>query len=112
MRSINGILLIFLLFVLQYGKIVSYWECMVNPVSLVHCDCETILSGSDHQDGITTTANVTGKILQDYIPFDTTLEEPLPEYNLSLELQNRSEDYLVNGFLIALYHPPENIMVN
>ena len=112
MRSINGILLIFLLFVLQYGKIVSYWECVVNPVSLVHCDCETILSGADHQDGITTTANVTGKILQDYIPFNTALEKPLPEYNFSLELQNESEEFPVDGFLLALYHPPETLMVS
>ena len=112
MSSINGILLIFLLFLLQYGKIVSYWECMVNPVSLVHCDCETILSGADHQDGIRNSANVSGKVLQDYVPFDTTLEQSLPEYNFSLELHNESGELPVNGFLLALYHPPENIMVN
>lgn len=47
MRKITSILLLGIFFLLQYGKIVSYWHCKIiaSSVTDTHCDCEDPVNG-------------------------------------------------------------------
>jgi hypothetical protein len=52
MRRVTALLLLICFFAIQYGRIMSYWECrLMAPTAAAKCDCEKIMAQSDDKQG-------------------------------------------------------------
>jgi hypothetical protein len=48
MRRLSAILLLICFFAIQYGRIMSYWECRLRAATTAaKCDCEKIMAQAD-----------------------------------------------------------------
>jgi hypothetical protein len=52
MRRVTALLLLICFFAIQYGRIMSYWECrLMASTAAAKCDCEKIMAQSDDKQG-------------------------------------------------------------
>lgn len=52
MRRLTALLLLICFFAIQYGRIMSYWECrLMATTAAAKCDCEKIMAQADDKKG-------------------------------------------------------------
>ncbi|QEC42702.1 hypothetical protein [Pseudobacter ginsenosidimutans] len=52
MQRLTALLLLICFFAIQYGRIMSYWECrLMAATAAAKCDCEKIMAQADEKKG-------------------------------------------------------------
>lgn len=61
MRRVTALLLLVCFFAIQYGRIMSYWECRLKATTAAaKCDCEKIMAQADDKKGHFAASSVKG----------------------------------------------------
>ena len=109
MRKISSILLFGIFFLLQYGKIVSYWHCKIisSSVTTTHCDCEDLINGKTKDNPPATDIHTIAKekSLEVFIINSGQSFQDISILSAS-EKSSVYDDDCLTGFVIPVFQPP------
>ena len=109
MRKITSILLLGIFFLLQYGKIVSYWHCKIvaSTASNSHCDCEDVVNGKTKNNP---PANDVHTIAKEKSLEVFTINSQQSLQNISIltatVISSSYNSNCLRGFVIPVFQPP------
>ena len=96
MRSLVAVIFLLAFFCLQYGKLVSYWQCRIR----VRCDCEKILANTHTADALSVNTK-TEEIVVFYEADEQIVIRPLRVTYTSFYT-----DHLPNIYTSPIFQPP------
>jgi hypothetical protein len=109
MRKITSILLLGIFFLLQYGKIVSYWHCKIiaSSVTSTHCDCEDIVNGKKKDNPPANDIHTIAKEKS----LEVFVINPAQSFQNSVILSSSKTSFTYDGdclagFVIPVFQPP------
>ena len=108
MRKVPAMILLILFTTMQYGKLLSYWNCKVTNSSdpkAVQCDCEKILTDTGDEDDATLLARVSKtEIIQEYYGDASVLTERMSL--LITKIFFAPEAFFGSQFTHDIFSPP------
>ena len=109
MPKTASIIFLLLFSAMQYGKLISYWNCrIINSTSLLstHCDCEKILTADHSSTGDYHTSPSIQIKTEEWTEYVSISKWSFPCRYLSDKMLAAGNDSLSNGFYYPLIHPP------
>src|SRR5215467_9975102 len=108
MKKFISIAFLFIFFLAQFGKIVSYGYCKWENRSVIQCDCEKVFAVDDHQkDHQLSKVNSITKLEDPVISYPATWYAQLSVLHTNIHCY--SSENPVTGFAGSTFHPPSLI---
>lgn len=111
MRKTTAILFLILFSTIQYGKLISYWNCKITNTSdkrAVQCDCEKILTDTngDADSNLLATVRVTDKIEEWYNAYPSLPVQAI-NFNVALNSLPAIPSTPSTGYAGSIFQPPK-----
>jgi len=108
MKKFISITFLFIFFLAQFGKLVSYGYCKWENRSVVQCDCEKVFAVDDYQkDHQVSKINSVTKLDDLVVSYSATSHAELSVLNSCIRCY--SSENLLTGFTGSTFHPPSLI---
>lgn len=111
MQKTTAILFLFLFSAIQYGKLISYWNCKITNTSdarAVQCDCEKILTDTngDEDSNLLTRVQINDKV-EEWYNADPSVIIPAKNFKINLNTNPVISSSPSTGYTGSIFQPPK-----